>query len=246
MNCNLDGICIKDILKNKDQYIKDKKAVLTNSDNVVFKTEVISTKADGDNDIISIRAVGNLLNYADSYTDVLTDSSFNKTINDNDPSNFKMLKNHLHNLDGVIGTIKSIGIEKVNTPKYNDVLALVFEADINKTYDEKLYNMFKSGDEMQFSIGFNYVKLDLAVNDEDYKDEFAAWQSYYDKVLNKDVVDAKGYFWKVSEVKLHEISAVLFAANDQSILLDTDKDIDIVDAIKKIDFFDINDINFFN
>ena len=58
-----------------------------------------------------------------------------------------------------------------------------------------------------------YVKLALAVNDKDYKEEFAVWEKYIDRIANKEETEATGYFWAVTEAKVIEGSAVLKGSN---------------------------------
>ena len=66
----------------------------------------------------------------------------------------------------------------------------------------------------QHSIGLMYISLGLCINNKDYLPEFELWGKYYDKVINKDVVDEAGYFWIVPEIKVLENSCVLFGSNE--------------------------------
>lgn len=246
MKCNIDGTCIKDLVANKSQHMKDKKSLPVESEVLKMDVEIKSDKADGD--YLHIKVVANLPLYIDSDVDALSPTAFNKSINDKDPKDFKMLKNHQHNTDGVIGTVTDVYMTEVDTQKYNGVQALIFEADIYEKYDSKVFNMYKNGEIDQHSIGFQYIKLDLAVNDDTYEDEYKVWLNTYDQLLNKDVADTKGYYWWVSEVKLYENSAVLFGANDQTPTVETEeKDIDVVGIIKSTDFFGnvIRDTDYF-
>jgi hypothetical protein len=72
----------------------------------------------------------------------------------------------------------------------------------------------------QHSIGLQYVKLSLAINDEDYKEEFEVWNKYNEQIINKDKAEANGFFWAVQEIKLIENSAVLFGSNEITPTLD--------------------------
>jgi hypothetical protein len=58
-----------------------------------------------------------------------------------------------------------------------------------------------------------YVRMDLAVNDDEYKDEFKTWQEVYPLLGNPEEADKDGYFWAVREAKLIEVSAVLLGSN---------------------------------
>jgi len=86
--------------------------------------------------------------------------------------------------------------------------------DIKQKYDEKIFALYSDLKVRQHSIGMQYVQLELCLNDENYKEEFASWNKYYKSIINKDAVDSKGFFWYVTEIKLYENSAVLFGANE--------------------------------
>jgi hypothetical protein len=57
--------------------------------------------------------------------------------------------------------------------------------------------------------------LKLALNSEDEEDilEYTVWKENYDKIINKEIVDKRGYFWLVPSVDVLENSCVLFGAN---------------------------------
>jgi hypothetical protein len=58
-----------------------------------------------------------------------------------------------------------------------------------------------------------YVKIDLAVNDSQYEEEYKVWSDNIDQIGNREHAEEKGYFWLVREAKLIEISAVLMGSN---------------------------------
>jgi hypothetical protein len=62
-------------------------------------------------------------------------------------------------------------------------------------------------------VGMQYVKIDLAVNDEDEEEEYKVWQDNIGKIANREAVEKEGFFWLVREAKLIEISAVLMGSN---------------------------------
>ena len=68
-----------------------------------------------------------------------------------------------------------------------------------------------------------YVKYDMAINDEDYPNEFEAWNKYYPEIANKKTADEKGYFWYVLEAKVVEGSAVPLGSNFVTPTLENNK-----------------------
>lgn len=91
--------------------------------------------------------------------------------------------------------------------------ALVFESDILKIRNEYMFNQYANGWVRNHSVGMYYVKMDFAINDEDYPNEFQAWEKYYPQIANPETADERGYFWYVLEAKLVEGSAVPIGSN---------------------------------
>ena len=86
---------------------------------------------------------------------------------------------------------------------------------VRADYNDKVYAFYKAQKINQHSIGLRYVDIQLALNSqvEDDQEEYAVWQKYYPSIINKEVVDKKGYFWAVTEADILENSCVLFGAN---------------------------------
>lgn len=91
--------------------------------------------------------------------------------------------------------------------------ALVFESTVRKDRNEFMFKQYLNGWVKNHSVGMYYVRLDMAINDEDYPNEFEAWQKYYPEIANKEAADEIGYFWYVLEAKLIEGSAVPLGSN---------------------------------
>jgi hypothetical protein len=58
------------------------------------------------------------------------------------------------------------------------------------------------------------MKIVLCINDSNDAEHFANWNKYYQFVINKPTVDSVGYFWAVTEIKLYEVSFVLWGSNE--------------------------------
>jgi len=100
---------------------------------------------------------------------------------------------------------------------------LKMDSELVKQWSPKIFQLYKDGAIDQHSIGMQYVRLVLCVNDPEEKEEFANWEEFYPLVINKDKVNARGFFWYVTEVKLFEISAVLFGSNELTPTVSTSK-----------------------
>ena len=91
--------------------------------------------------------------------------------------------------------------------------ALVFESKVKKERNKYMFEQYAKGYVDQHSVGMMYVKILLAVNDEDYGSEFEAWQKYFPLVANKSDAETSGYMWVVKEAKVIEGSAVPLGSN---------------------------------
>ena len=90
--------------------------------------------------------------------------------------------------------------------------ALIFDADLERGDNPLMFEKYEKGRVKQHSVGMRYVKLCLAIDDKDEKQEYANWQTYYPLIANgADIKD--GYFFAVTEAKIMEGSAVLRGSN---------------------------------
>lgn len=238
--------------ENKKDLIAQKKSMPIFSDCVSFG--VSNTKASNttkanepikeDVDTIRVKVVANTSNWIDSHSDMLLAGSWNKSISERKHM-IPHLHDHKHTIDAKVGEVVDIygstlsftelGIKGIGTTE-----ALVFVTDIKKSYNEKVFNQYKEGKINQHSIGLQYVKMELAINDETSTKEFEFWNKHYESVINKDTADANGFFWVVQEIKLIENSAVLFGANEITPTLDNNVKTAIVEDTVKNQSLDTN------
>ena len=169
--------------------------------------------------VIRVRVVANAANFVDSHFDVLLNDAPKKSIKER-KGLIPHLHDHIHMTTAEVGEVKSITLEMlpVNQLGYSGdavTQCVVFTTDIKEEYNKAIYDRYKEGRAKQHSIGLQYVKIELCVNTDDkyYEEEKAAFDKYYPQILNKEVVDQKGYFWAISEYKLIENSVVLFGSN---------------------------------
>jgi len=214
---------ISDLVKNKAQHIELKKAELKTvkgglSQLVADKSTAIKGVFKNDENELKRTIVGNTYLWMDSHDDVHAKSVFTKSIKERKSSIFH-LHDHEYKLVAKVGepidiyeneiSWKELGVNKSGTTQ-----ALFMDSDIKKDYNPQIFNAYKSGQINQHSVGMQYVKIDLAVNDEEFEEEYKVWQDNIDSIGNKEHAESKGYFWFVREAKLIEISAVLLGSNE--------------------------------
>jgi hypothetical protein len=171
---------------------------------------------------IEVNAIANLSGWCDSYMDVMIKDNWKKTIADK--AIVYHLKNHKYTTDDIVGKNPELYVKNFDTSYFgitSDVpkaQALMMRSVVTKEYDEKTYYLYKDNQIKQHSIGLRYIQLKMCLNseveeDKIYKDN---WNKYYSQVINKDLVDSKGYFFAVVESKILENSCVLFGANENT------------------------------
>lgn len=169
-------------------------------------------------DKIHVTAVANVFNYMDSQYDVLLPGCCKRTIKER-AGKFQQLHDHIYKLEAKIGEVtnvyeQNITLSELGIDQSGFTIGLIFEFDCFKSYNEQIFNQYKAGKVDQYSIGLNYVSIDLAINDPDSPKEIDFWNKNIGNVINRDAAEEVGFFFVVSEIKLLENSAVLFGAND--------------------------------
>jgi len=212
---------IKNLVENKAELINLKKATqkFTNGLNTVLDTETVAKGLYRNSETKLERTiVGNTYLFMDSHDDVHAKGVFTKSIKERQNKIFH-LHDHEFKITSKVGeplkvyeqsiSWKDLGVNANGTTE-----ALFMDTEIIKEYNAQIYNEYKANKINQHSVGMQYVKIDLAVNDEDYKEEYKLWNDNIDSIGNKDYAESKGYFWLVREAKLIEISAVLLGSNE--------------------------------
>lgn len=214
---------IKELIKNKAEIIKLKKAQLKKGDIISFDTKAqITTKADvntPDTDSEIYRTiVGNTYGFMDSHDDVHFKGIFSKSIKENG-TKVLHLHDHVHELAAKVGTPlevyeKEVSWADVGLKTGGMTTALLMDTRIEKERNPNIFKDYLNGSINQHSVGMQYVKIDLAVNDPEEEEEYATWNKYKDEVINIEKAEEQGFFWAVTEAKLIEISCVIAGSNE--------------------------------
>jgi len=232
---------IKELVTNKEELIKLKKAEIKtvkgglSSITKSTTNEIKGTFKNNENSL-ERTIIGNTYLWMDSHDDVHAKGCFAKSIKES--KGIFHLHDHEFKITSKVGEPKSVyenqiawkdlGINKSGTTE-----ALFMDTEIFKDYNSQIYNEYKSNRINQHSVGMQYVKIDLAVNDESYDVEYKVWQDNIDSLGNKERATENGYFWLVREAKLIEISAVLAGSNELTPTLTEDKQEPLIDTLEK-------------
>jgi hypothetical protein len=211
------------LIQNKDKIITARKAAMKKADGIPFVsintlTVKVITDIQENEDEIKVLAIINTTNVMDSHKDVHIPGIWKKSLKEN--KNILHIQEHKLQFDKIIAeaddlkvytkeyTFKELGFKLEGTTE-----ALVFESTVKKDVNEFMFGRYKNKKVKNHSVGMHYVKLALAINDENYLSEKAVWDKYYPDIANKQTADDAGYFWAVTEAKVIEGSAVPIGSN---------------------------------
>lgn len=182
--------------------------------------------------ILNKTIIGNTFYWCDSQMDVLLPGCAKKTIAELGPKGKDLiyhLKNHDSDTESRIGYItdiyeKDFALTDLGLNMVGNTTCLLFDTQVKQALCDNSYQQYLDGKVKQHSIGLQYIKILLCVNDPNDQEHFANWNKYYQFVINKPTVDAVGYFWVVPEIKLYEVSFVLWGANELTGVVEETKD----------------------
>ena len=230
------------LIENKNMLIDMKKSAIKHTDlskAIAVKPKNFSIKEVKDNSTVIERTIiGNTYNWLDSHDDVHLKGCFAKSISERADKIFH-LHDHEFKITSKVGEPskiyeKEIAWKKLGVDLDGNTESLMMDTNIRKDYNPMVFEEYKSGKIDQHSVGMYYVKIELAVNDENEKEEFANWNKYIGNIGNKEKVEEQGFFWAIKEAKLAEISAVLLGSNELTITLEAEKSLRENEAEKSL------------
>jgi hypothetical protein len=257
----------KFLVENRDKLIAQKKAVKKDADcPVVVKPIIIKPVIEDPDEPGAIKTAGNTIadlpdmnslkvvcvinttNFMDSHMDVHIPGLWNRSLQNN--KMIMHLQEHNMEFDKIIADgdqlkayTKNYKWSELGYPYQGTTEALLFESEILKSRNEFMFNQYARGWVRNHSVGMYYVKMDFAINDEEYPNEYEAWKKYYPQIANPEMADERGYFWYVLEAKLVEGSAVPIGSNTATPTLDNGISKDMVIYLSCGHEFDYNSVS---
>lgn len=200
---------------------------LSNFETTIVKDFNATTVSEDTDTEIKRTIIGNTYNFMDSHDDVHLDNCFSVSIEQN-KQNVQHLHDHVYQLMAKVGTPSNVYEGQIswtqlgiNRPGYTQ--SLFMDSTIKRSMNQSIFDQYKAGEIQQHSVGMQYTKIFLAVNDPERKEEYAIWNQYIGLIGNRSKAEEKGYFWAVKEAKLIEISCVIAGSNILTPTLDPTK-----------------------
>ena len=216
------------LIANKSLIIAQKKAAIKYADALPYYgtienenkevVKVVDSEGIKDATTIKVVAVSNACNYYDSHGDVSIKGSWNRTAKNTKDG--LHLQEHQMKYDKLISDNVAFSVENKTWKElgYNyegSTDCLVMTSQVEKEDNPYMFDKYIKGKVKNHSSGLRYVDVEMAINkSEDWaKEEKSVWDKYYSEIINKEDVDAAGYFFAVKEQKIIENSAVLKGSN---------------------------------
>lgn len=221
------------LVSNKAELMELKKSAVKYSDICVTPTESAVNKAmntdyndDPSKGVITRKIIANTYNWMDSHGDVHVGNTFGKSIKERGNKIFH-LHDHKHEVTAKVGRTKEMEEAKIlwsdlGVAKEGYTTALMATSEISQKLNKDVYAQYLDKEIDQHSVGMIYVKMGLAINDEDFQEEKQLWNEVYPTLGNPEKADEFDFFWVVKEAKLIEYSAVLFGSNELTPTVDNE------------------------
>jgi hypothetical protein len=241
---------IKQVTRDKKEALLLKKGAVKFTDSPVLSPILGITKDDNPNKALLERnlpldtednvyrtIIANTYNYMDSHDDVHLNNVFKKSLEET--KKLFLLHDHKFEVTAQTGNILKAYEQEgrflyygLNSPL--DTQALLLDVEIERVKNELVFNEYKNHNINQHSVGMYYVKIDLAIDNQDDKEAYALYRKYLPQIGNADEVEKQGYFFAVQEARLKETSAVLMGSNPLTGIFDNNKSIKNVDEAQKM------------
>jgi hypothetical protein len=241
---------IKQATRDKKEALILRKGALKFSDSPVLTPYSQTVKGDEPNKALIERnlpfdtdqavyrtIIANTYNYMDSHDDVHLNNVFKKSLDEN--KNLFLLHDHKFEVTAQTGNIMKAYEQEGRFIYYGynsplDTQALLMDVEIQRSKNELVFNEYKEHRINQHSVGMIYVKIDLAIDNQDDKEAYALYRKHLPTIGNADEVERQGYFFAVQEAKLKETSAVLMGSNPLTGIFDNNKGVKSDDEIVKM------------
>ena len=241
---------VKQVTRDKEEALLLKRGAVKFTDSPTLSPVLGAVKEDNQNKALLDRnlpldteeavyrtIIANTYNYMDSHDDVHLNNVFKKSLEET--KKLFLLHDHKFEVTAQTGNILKAYEQDgrfiyygLNSPL--DTQALLLDVEIERAKNELVFNEYKNHNINQHSVGMYYVKIDLAIDNQDDKEAYALYRKYLPQIGNADKVEQQGYFFAVQEAKLKETSAVLMGSNDLTGIFDNNKSIKTIDEAQKM------------
>lgn len=220
------------LVEHKSSLIAKKKAAIKKADGIHFggvaAKSNINKAVVNDKGYIDISPIINTTNLLDSHKDLHLPKIWNRSIKS--PKYRILNKEHKQGFEDIIAegmdvnaVVKTLEWAKIGFNYKGETEALIYNSKIYPTVNPFMYKRYAENKVRNHSVEMFYVNLELCINDQQYKEEFAAYNKYFPMMVNEEDED-EGYFWAVKEAKEIGGAAVPRGSNFATPVYEQDSD----------------------
>lgn len=203
-------------LKKKNIYKSSEKGGTVNSLNTNGVTKGIQGLEAG----FIYPAISNTY-FMDSHKDVHITDSMNKTV-EQQQGKVHYTVNHNLEVGKIISypkdvemLLKNVEWKDLGENYIGKTQVLLFKTNISSYSNSDAVEIIKNRIPVQGSIRMQYVKMTIAINDPEFKDEYAEYQKHIDLIANKEEAEEEGYFFPVYELKIVDEGAMVIKGSNR-------------------------------
>jgi hypothetical protein len=197
------------LVKNKSSIIQQKKSVVKHADGVPYHGMRSGGQTKGkpvEGDPIRAELAINTTNLFDSHMDVHMPGLWNQSMKQ---GGYTILnQEHKHSFQDIIAegeavkvSVKDATWKELGFDFKGKTQVLTYDATISPDDNAFMYKRYLQNKVRNHSVEMFYVKMAMAINDHDYKEEFAEWEKVLPLIANKEDAEANGYFFSIYEAK---------------------------------------------
>jgi hypothetical protein len=217
------------ILAQKKATIKHALPFICNNNNVITETKKATNTNKVGSEIIR-NLVLNSCNFLDKHLDVHINGLWKKSISE--IKNKFILQEHDFSFNSLIAKGEDVRLfaqemdwQTLGYQAIGKTEVLISETNIRRSVNPKMFEFYALNQVNQHSVGMQYVKYAMCINDPDFNEEYNNFLKYSKNVINTEKLVETTYFFAVTEAKFIEGSAVLLGSNEMTPTLLSDSEI---------------------
>ena len=167
---------------------------------------------------LTIDGVAIIANWIDSHGSIFTEGCLRQSLEEDIIHSGDHVRDFAHLVsNSVEKEIRSIPFRELGVDIDGDATAFCFRSQFEKDDNEYMYKQYKRNRVKYHSIEFDWSRrgkeilcISTDLNGQEYKDN---WDKYYPTVINKEVADARGWFYVYERAPIVAVSAVVLGSN---------------------------------
>ena len=176
---------------------------------------------------IVVEGVAIIANYIDKHGSIFTTDCLSESLAETVIHNADHVRDFAHLISNSVEVeLREIPFSELGEDREGSATAFCFKSEFSKEDNSAMFKEYKRNRVKYHSIEFDWSRRSdeilCVASTYNAPDEYKAnWDKYYDKVLNKEVADARGWFYVYEKAPIIAVSAVVLGSNKVTPTLST-------------------------